>query len=356
MARAAVTVDLGKIKKNARIIIEKCAGSNIEVAAVTKMHSGDVLIARALTEAGIKYLADSRLENLKNFFDAGIPAERWLMRISAPSLAEEVVKYADMSFQSEISTIRLLDTAAAKQQKRHDVLLMWDLGDLREGYFDFSELADCAKEITNMPNIRLRGLGTNLSCYGGIKPTNENLTELVRVAERLKEYIGSPLPIISGGNSTSYSLLLAGGMPEGINNLRIGDTFYLGRDMQKREYLDYMENDAFVLSAEIVEIKKKPSVPIGESGYAALNTKPVFEKRGEMVRAICSVGKQDIDLDMHPTDPRIEILGASSDHLLCNITDCATDYSVGDTLRFNMLYTSAMRAFTSKYIDKIYKD
>jgi predicted amino acid racemase len=137
------------------------------------------------------------------------------------------------------------------------------------------------------------------------------------------------LKYISGGNSTSYTLIYDKMFPETVNHLRIGDTFYFGRDMSRRTYIEGMQHDCFVLSCEIVEIKEKPSVPIGTQGYAALNTKPSFEDKGIRRRAICSVGRQDIDLDIIPHDSDIHVLGASSDHLLLDITDCDTNYKIG---------------------------
>ncbi|MBE6038190.1 MAG: alanine/ornithine racemase family PLP-dependent enzyme [Anaerofustis stercorihominis] len=352
--RATVNINTDKIKYNAAIILKTCHDVGIDVAAVTKMHSADINICSALLESGVKYLADSRIENIAYMSENGIDAEKWLMRIVAPSIVPDVVKYADMSFNSDISTIRLLNDEANRQGKKHKIMLMWDLGDLREGYFETAHLLSCVRDMKDLDGVELSGLGTNLSCYGGVKPTRTNLTRLVEVASMIENETGRKLDHISGGNSTSYSLILEGNMPEGITNLRIGDSFYFGRDVKKREYIPGMKNDCFILEGEVVEVKIKPSVPIGERGYAALNSLPEFEDRGMIKRAIISVGKQDIDLDMTPIDEGALILGASSDHLLVDVTDCTRDIKVGDKMQFNMLYTATMRSFTSKYIDKRY--
>ncbi len=352
--RAKVIVDLNKIQKNAEIILNKCEKFGINVTAVTKMHGADPIICRALIEAGVRILADSRIENLMNIKD--ISCEKWLLRIPAISNCEQVVLYSDMSCNSEISTIERLNYYAMQHNKIHNVMLMWDLGDLREGFFDLEDLIISIKKIQKLSNIHIYGLGTNLSCYGGIMPTVENLTRLSEVAHIVEQECNINFKYISGGNSTSYTLVNDGIIPQGVNNLRIGDTFYFGRDMSRRIYIDGMEHNCFVMQCEIVEIKEKPSIPIGVSGYAALNTRPVFEDKGMRKRAICSVGKQDTDLDMHPHDKKISILGASSDHLLIDITESENDYQIGDILSFDMLYTSVMRSFTSKYIDKEYRN
>lgn len=348
--RAKVTVDLNKIKQNSAIIQQNCSQFGVSIAAVTKMHSASEPICAALIDSGIGMIADSRIENLAQI--EHLNCEKWLLRLPALSICEDVVKYSDVSMNSETCIIDQLNLYALKHAKTHNVILMWDLGDLREGYFDRKELSATVQHVQSLSNIRLYGIGTNLSCYGGIMPTMENLQQLAEIGKSIENDVGLSLQYISGGNSTSYTLIHDGIFPEGVNHIRIGDTFYFGRDMSRRIYIEGMQHDCFVLSCEIIEIKEKPSVPIGVQGYAALNTKPMFENKGIRKRAICSVGKQDIDLDMIPRDPQMCILGASSDHLLIDITDCDTKYRIGDIVCFNMLYTATMRAFTSKYIDK----
>ena len=191
--RAGVTVNIPKIRYNADIIIRTCAEKGIDVAAVTKMHSADAKISKALTDSGIKYLADSRIENLKKLKEENIPAERWLMRITAPSIVKEVVEYSDLSFQSELSTVRLIDDECHRIGRNHKIMLMWDLGDLREGYFETEDILSAVRAIDKMDGVILSGLGTNLSCYGGVKPTYKNLSRLVEVAGMIENETGKKL-------------------------------------------------------------------------------------------------------------------------------------------------------------------
>ena len=79
-----------------------------------------------------------------------------------------------------------------------------------------------------MKGVRLAGLGTNLTCFGAIMPTEENLTQLVAHAYKIERVTGASLDWISGGNSSSLPLLLDHGLPAGINNLRIGEAILQG--------------------------------------------------------------------------------------------------------------------------------
>ena len=74
---------------------------------------------------------------------------------------------------------------------------------------------------------------------------------------------------ISGGNSSSLPLLLSGRMPAGVNNLRIGEAILQGgRDTFHSEPWRALDRDAFRLTGELLEVKVKPSVPIGTTGVA----------------------------------------------------------------------------------------
>ena len=71
----------------------------------------------------------------------------------------------------------------------------------------------------------------------------------------------------------------------------------------------------------------------------------------------CALGKQDFDLETTtPVDHGVVMLGASSDHLMLDVTDSARNYRVGDAVSLQLGYFSTMRAFTSKYVEKVYLD
>ncbi|TDP46834.1 alanine racemase, partial [Aminicella lysinilytica] len=258
---------------------------------------------------------------------------------------------------SEISTLRLLDSAAAKAGIVHNVVLMIDLGDLREGIFFKNEdlIWEAVEAVLGMKNLNLYGIAVNLTCYGAIIPKKDNLSQLVEIARKIEAKYDIKLNMVSGGNSSSIYLIDKGEMPSGINNLRLGESFLLGNDTAYETDLPGTVGDTVVLQAQIVELKEKPSLPIGEVGVDAFGQKPYYEDRGIMKRAIIAVGKQDTDLDsMTPRDPQMEIMGGSSDHTILDVTHCDKNYKVGDVVEFELGYGGMLKTATSPYVEKEY--
>lgn len=348
-----IDIYLNKIKHNASTLLEYCRPFNLSTAAVTKGFCGKYEIAEVLVEAGVKYLADSRLENFVKMKD--LPLEKILLRLPMISQANEVVTYADISLNSELETIKALNDAAEDISTIHKIILMLDLGDLREGIFDEFELEKTVKEIKDLNNIDLIGVGTNLTCYGGVIPNEANLGQLLAAAEKIEELLGKKLDIISGGNSSSVYMLMNNSIPAGINHLRLGEAILLGSETAYGNPIPNTYQDAFQLVAEIIELKEKPSVPIGEIGRDAFGNVPTFVDKGTHKRGILAVGKQDIATHpITPEDQQIEILGGSSDHLIVDFTACDKEYKLGDEVVFNVGYGSMLALMTSDYVYKNY--
>ncbi len=351
-----LVIDLNKVKNNLNKTIEMVKGSGCSLMIVTKGYCADMEIYKLLEESDIDYLADSRIQNLKKY--EGTTKERVLLRLPMISQAEDVVRYAEISLNSEIETIKRLNDAAGRLNKKHKILLMIDLGDLREGIFfkDEDEIYHAVEEILKLENIELFGLGVNLTCYGAVIPKKENLSILVDIAHKIEEKFNIRLQMISGGNSSSVYLIGKKELPEGINNLRVGEAFLLGDETAYSQMLEGFYDDAFTLEAEIIELKEKQSLPVGETGVDAFGNRPFYEDLGVIKRAIIAVGRQDVDPDhLHPIDPSISILGASSDHLIVNADKTESNYKVGDIVKFKVEYSSLLRASTSSYVEKEYK-
>lgn len=351
MSYPRVEVDLKKLKHNTESLVKKCSEQEVKVAGVTKVFCAHPEIAKAYVDGGVDYIADSRIENLIKLKDIKLP--KVLLRLPMISEVEKVVDYADISLNSELKTIRAISNAAKQKNKVHNIILMVDLGDLREGYFKEEDLYEAVEEIIKLDGIKIVGVGTNLTCYGGIVPREDNLVRLVNIKNTIEEKYNIKLDIISGGNSSSLHLIFDKKMPEDINNVRLGESLVLGRETAFGNDIDGLYDDIFTLSVEVIELKEKPSVPIGEIGMDAFGNVPTFTDRGIRKRMICAIGKQDVDLEnITPLDEDIIILGGSSDHLLLDVTDSKIEYNIGDVVKFKLSYGGILSTMTSEYVDK----
>jgi predicted amino acid racemase len=275
------------------------------------------------------------------------------LRIPMLSQVDEIVENVDISLNSEYEVIKALSDKALEKGKVHKIVLMVDLGDLREG--EWNETAvEFAGKIVELPGVKLVGVGTNLTCYGAVIPSSENLGLLVAIAEEIEKKYNIKLDIISGGNSSSIHLVEKNEVPGRVNLLRVGEAIVLGRETAYGEKIEGTYTDVFTYMAEIIELKEKPSVPVGEIGMDAFGEKPVYVDRGIRKRAILASGRQDVKVDgLTPRDKDAIVIGASSDHLIIDVSDCKKDYKVGDILEFDVSYGALLAAFTSEYVDKV---
>jgi predicted amino acid racemase len=351
--RATLYVDLGKVRANARRLTGALGA--VEIVGVTKVTCGSPEVGAALLDGGAVALGESRLENAQRLRDAGLRAPLWLLRAPTPGLADEVVRLCDVSLQSEVETVRALDRGGGRQGRRHGVVAMVELGDLREGMMP-ADLPAFADAVGGLEHVDLLGVGVNLTCYGTVCPSPENLGRLAELAAAVERRTGRPLRFVSGGNSGSLDMAFAGRMPAAVNSLRVGESILLGVDTLTREPLALgLHLDAFTLEAPVIECLVKPSLPDGICAQDAFGNRPVFVDRGERRRAICALGRQDAPPEgLRPLDPRVQILGASSDHLILDVHDLQQPPSLGDPIAFVPTYAATLQLFTSQYVHKVF--
>lgn len=351
MADPGLQIDLDKIEHNARSIVSLCAGHGIDVTGVTKGTAGDPEVARAMLRGGVTAIGESRLVNIERMRRAGVAARSVMLRIPTLSRVADIVVAADTSMNSEVAVISALADAAESRGKVHDIILMIDLGDLREGVWP-DQLAPLVGAVRRLDAVRIQGVGTNLSCLSGVIPTEAHMRRLLDCAAEVETLIGRPLAVVSGGASNVLPMIAAGCMPDGINNVRVGEAILLGRETIHRRPLAGTVQDAFVLTAEVVELQRKPSLPVGDIAEDAFGRRPRQTDRGIIDRAIVNIGRADVDPeDLRPCDPRFTVLGASSDQLLLDVTPAAGALRVGDTLSFLPGYSALLTAVTSPYIE-----
>lgn len=349
-----IEINLGKITQNTKKISELCKLKRIEIMGVSKVFCAKKPIVKAMIKGGASAIGDSRIENLIKIKD--IKCTKVLLRIPMESQALDAVKYSDISLNSEIETIEALSKAAKHLNKVHNVILMVDLGDLREGVLE-ADVFSSIEKILDLSNINLIGIGTNLTCYGGVIPDEANLGKLVSIKNSICDRFKIDIEIVSGGNSSSLYMVLKDIMPIGINQLRIGEAIVLGKETSYGERVLDTFDDAFILKGEIIEIKNKPSIPSGTIGRDAFGREPHFVDNGIIKRAIIAIGRQDAAIEgIYPIDKEISILGGSSDHLILDISKCREIYKVGDIVEFKMNYGCLLVAMTSPYVKKYYND
>ncbi len=351
MPASRLTIELDKIAHNARRLRALYGSKGVHVTAVTKGVCGSFEVARALLRGGIHSLGDSRLANLHKLRTAGVRAQFVLIRSPMLSQAERVVELADISLNTEVSVIRRLGECAARRGMVHGIVLMVELGDLREGILP-SRVEPTAEQVLGLKGARLVGIGTNLACFGAISPTEVKMRELSMIAERIQRKYGIELELVSGGNSANYRWFVSTSDVGLVNHLRIGESILLGRDTLTREPIPGLYTDAFTLSAEVIELKTKPSKPYGEVAQDAFGHVPTFEDKGPMNRAILALGRQDVDVSAIQPKVDAEVIGASSDHLILNARDA--QLRVGTIVQFGVKYSALLRAMTSPYVEKAY--
>ncbi len=342
-----------RVADNARAVLQLCHSHGIQVACVGKVVCAHPDVMRTLEDCGADMLADSRLENLAAIRKNGTKLPLMLLRIPTPSRMDEIVQVADISLVSDRGTIGLLSNSAEKAGRTHKVILMVDLGDLREGIWP-DHLIETLHTVINLPAIEVSGLGTNLACYGGVIPDTQKMLHLIDLRDEAEKKLGIQLPVLCGGNSANLPLLLADGIPSQINLLRIGESILLGRNVLDRSEFPGTRQDTFRLVAEVIELESKPSIPIGERGQDAFGGVPEFVDRGVRQRAICNIGRQDVVIDnLTPEDPSIIVLGGSSDHLILDVENARQPLKTGDEVGFSPGYGALLAASTSPYVQKV---
>lgn len=351
MTAPRLEIRLDRIRHNARSLVELLGRRGIGVTAVTKATMGSPEVARELLAAGVRAIGDSRIENIEAMRGAGIDAPMVLIRTPMLSQVEQVVEHADVSLNTEPAVLEGLSRSAGAQGKTHDIVLMVELGDLREGILP-KDLEAVVGGTLRLPNLRLRGIGTNLACQSGVAPDRRNMAELSGLATSLELTFGLELAIVSGGNSANLEWVLGAPDVGRVNDLRIGEAILLGREPLHRNPVDGLHGDAFTLVAEVIESKVKPTLAWGEINQTAFGLRPPPPDRGSTAHVILALGRQDVDPDGLDGPPGTTVIGASSDHLVIDVGQVLPP--VGSEMRFALSYSALLAAMTSPFVTKVF--
>ena len=329
--------------------------NSIKWGITTKLLCGTRSYLEEVINLGIKEVHDSRISNLKRIKE--IDPQTMTVYIKPPpkDTIPDIVRYADASLNTELATLHELSDEAVNQGKIHKVIIMIEMGDLREGVMR-EELLDFYGKIFRLPGIEVIGLGTNLNCLHGVLPNGDKLIQLVLYKQIIDLQFNKSIPLVSAGTTVTIPLLLRNQLPAGINHFRVGEALFFGKNLFNGETIEGMSDSVLELSTHIIEISEKPLVPTGDLGTnpqgrsASVND----EDYGKTAyRAILDIGYLDVQPDyLIPVDPSIEISDASSDMMILNVGNNPNDYKVGDLVRFKLKYMGALSLMSSDYIDK----
>ncbi len=352
---AYITLNTNKLKANYEYLNTIFHQRNIEWSVVTKVLCGNRKYLDQLLALGVKQVSDSRISNLKTIKQITPEIETVFIKPPAKRNAAKVVEFADISFNTEYDTIRFLSEAAVLQRKQHKIVIMIELGELREGVLR-EQFIDFYAQVFELPNIEVVGVGTNLTCMYGVLPNHDKLNQLCLYKQLVEAKFNKTIPYVSGGASVTIPLIERGLMPAGINHFRVGETLFLGTDVYNNRPYEYMHNDVFRLYAEIIELNEKPVIPDGVLGQNLTGHLSVFDENlsGTCThRAIVDIGLLDVeDGHIKPVDRNIQIIGASSDMIVLDLGSNPGKLKVGDQIEFSMDYMGLLRVMNSDYVDK----
>lgn len=346
-----------KLQENYHFLDHIFKSRNIQWGVVSKLLCGNKIYLREIIALGVREIHDSRVSNLKKIKALDPEIQTVYIKPPAKRSIESIVRYADISFNTEIYTIQLLSDEAIKQNKTHKIIIMIEMGDLREGVMG-EELIEFYGSILKMPNIEISGIGTNLNCLSGVMPTQDKLIQLSLYKQLIEAKFNISIPFVSGGTSVAIPLILKNARPMAVNHFRIGEALFFGKDLFTGLTIEGMHNDVFKLYAEIIEITEKPNIPTGELGENvagnSFSMNQVTDLGITSLRAILDIGL----LDMQPQyiesdDEDITIVDASSDMLVIDISNSKKTYKIGDLVAFKIRYMGALYLLNSDYIEKM---
>ncbi|WP_430789894.1 alanine/ornithine racemase family PLP-dependent enzyme [Virgibacillus flavescens] len=346
-----VEINLAKIAHNVTELVALYGSKGIDLMGVTKTVGGNPRIANVFMENGIRMLADSKVENLRKMREDGVVAQFVLLKTPAISEIEAVIKYADISMNSELIILQQLSVCAERNNKVHQIILMIEMGDLREGIMPV-DLKDFITEVQKLSGVVMIGIGANFACFGGVEPSVENMKYLTELAKTIELEFALPNLMVSGGNSANYNWFNETEDIGAVNNLRLGESIYLGREPINRKPIPGLFTDAFTFVSEVIESKIKPSIPYGKIGQNAFGNHPEFHDYGSMKRIIMACGSQDVLVPGLTPLLDMEILGSSSDHTIIDARKM--DLKVGDEVRFALNYGALLSVMNSFYVAKKY--
>ncbi len=345
---------LSNIKKLNDFLIPK----GIQWTLITKILNGyKPVLEKILCDPMIKNIhsvGDSRISNLKAIREVKPDLVTIYIKPPAITQVKNVVEYADISLNTSYKTIEEINKEAGRRGKKHRIIVMIEMGELREGVVR-DNILKFYEKIFKMKNIDIIGIGTNLGCMYGVEPTYDKLIQLSLYKQLIDTQFDVKLDLVSSGSSITLPLITMNKLPKGVNHFRIGEAAFLGLSPYDGKKFKNLSTNAFTFSADIVELEKKEVVPGGNIGNGAVGDAIDFSDNNydESYRAIVDFGELDVDYkNLSSKDGNIKFVGTTSDMTVYDLGPKSGKYKVGDQLHFTPNYMAVARLSNSKYMRK----
>lgn len=352
---AYVKLYRSELKHNFEFLDSLFKKNGIKWGITTKLLCGNRAFLEEVINLGIGEVHDSRISNLRRIKEINSDTMTIYIKPPPKDIIPDVVKYADVSLNTELSTLYELSEEAERQNTTHKVIIMIEMGDLREGVMR-EDLINFYEKVFKLPGIEVIGLGTNLNCMHGVMPDGDKLIQLALYKQIIELRFKKDIPLVSGGTTVTIPLLMRDQLPDGINHFRIGEALFFGKDLFTDGVIEGMSDQVMELYTQVIEISEKPVVPSGELGVNPQGKKIEVSQDDfgkTSYRAIIDIGVLDIQPDyLIPVNENIRILDASSDMLILDVGTNPEGYKVGDEIRFKLKYMGALGLMSSDYIEK----
>jgi ornithine racemase len=327
-------IHLDKVFQNAEFIVKKLGVLGIKTVGITKGCAGDLSIAGAMISAGVAAIGDSHFQNIVKLKQGGVNFPFWMIRNPLSKQLSQIIENTEISFNSETSTIQRIADQNALSNSSHQVVIMVEVGDLREGIYP-KDLGKFLNGLNTTARNSIAGIGATLGCLTHDQPARQHLELVTEAADMFKRHLGRPPQIVTLGGSCLIPLMLENpNLLRGVTHLRVGEAILLGMDGLGNQ-IDGLHQDAIELVAEVIEVHDHP-------------------KLGKDAREVAvGVGYQDMDAPDTQVTSILEskIIASTSDH---TVLSCPSDMDVkvGAEVHFRLSYKAMLRAFISPYVEK----
>lgn len=361
---AGLEINIKKIADNINKLGLYLNENNITWSLITKVFSGERdFMKKILTDeiiCNLHSIGDSRLSSLKVLKSINPHVKTIYIKPPAILDADDVVEFADISLNTSFETIKALNNAAARKKKIHQVIIMIDMGELREGVLP-ENIVDFYEAVFTFNNIKIIGIGTNLGCLYGIEPTYDKLMQLSLYKQIIELKFNQKINLISGGSSITLPLIDQKMLPKEINHFRIGEAAFFGTSpLYQKQFLN-LSTDTFKFFGNIIELKEKKSVPIGNMSGGGIGDVSIIEESDYSrvgLRAILDFGILDVNKDdISVNDKNMKFIGTTSDMTIYEIMNNfdakkETKFKIGNRVYFTPKYMAVARLLSSNFIEK----